>query len=110
MTEFLNRVFVDGEWRAANDGATFEVTNPVDGRVLAKAADRGLTGLDPAPVGDTLMADERVRLVSFTGSTEVGKLPMRAAADTAGGIGREGRPLGMHELLETKYVSLGGLS
>ncbi|ODU07587.1 MAG: succinate-semialdehyde dehydrogenase (NADP(+)) [Pseudonocardia sp. SCN 72-86] len=39
MTEFLDRMFVDGEWRRASGGATFVVTNPVDGRVLAEVAD-----------------------------------------------------------------------
>jgi succinate-semialdehyde dehydrogenase / glutarate-semialdehyde dehydrogenase len=41
-----------------------------------------ITGLDPAPLGAALMADERVRVVSFTGSTEVGRILMRQAADT----------------------------
>jgi succinate-semialdehyde dehydrogenase / glutarate-semialdehyde dehydrogenase len=40
------------------------------------------TALDPVPVSAALMADPRVRGISFTGSTEVGKLLMRAAADT----------------------------
>lgn len=38
--------------------------------------------LDPVPVSEVLMADPRVRAISFTGSTEVGKLLMRGAADT----------------------------
>ena len=38
--------------------------------------------LDPVPVSDALMADARVRMISFTGSTEVGKILMRGAADT----------------------------
>jgi succinate-semialdehyde dehydrogenase/glutarate-semialdehyde dehydrogenase len=37
--------------------------------------------LDPVPVSDVFMEDARVRLISFTGSTEVGKILMRAAAD-----------------------------
>ncbi|HVQ89527.1 MAG TPA: NAD-dependent succinate-semialdehyde dehydrogenase [Mycobacteriales bacterium] len=40
------------------------------------------TALDPVPVTAVLMADPRVRGISFTGSTEVGKLLMRGAADT----------------------------
>jgi succinate-semialdehyde dehydrogenase / glutarate-semialdehyde dehydrogenase len=40
-----------------------------------------VTASDPVPVGDVLFGDERVRKVSFTGSTAVGKLLMRLAAD-----------------------------
>lgn len=36
----------------------------------------------PEPIGQTLLQDERVRKITFTGSTEVGKLLMRGAADT----------------------------
>src|SRR4051812_32334389 len=38
--------------------------------------------LDPVPVSQTFMEDARVRMISFTGSTEVGKILMRGAADT----------------------------
>jgi succinate-semialdehyde dehydrogenase / glutarate-semialdehyde dehydrogenase len=41
-----------------------------------------VTTLNPVPVTEVVMADRRVRGVSFTGSTEVGKLLMRGAADT----------------------------
>lgn len=40
------------------------------------------TAREPAEVSAALMADSRVRGVSFTGSTEVGKLLMRGSADT----------------------------
>lgn len=40
-----------------------------------------VTTNDPAAVGDAWLADERVRKITFTGSTEVGKLLMRKAAD-----------------------------
>lgn len=40
-----------------------------------------ITG-DPKEIGQAWMDDERVRKVTFTGSTEVGKLLMRQAADT----------------------------
>lgn len=36
---------------------------------------------DPATFSDVVMHDERVRAVSFTGSTEVGKILIRASAD-----------------------------
>ncbi|MBX6395382.1 MAG: NAD-dependent succinate-semialdehyde dehydrogenase [Alicyclobacillaceae bacterium] len=41
-----------------------------------------VTGVRPGEIGDVLLADRRVRKVTFTGSTEVGKLIMRKAADT----------------------------
>jgi len=40
-----------------------------------------VTGSDPAPIGHTLLTDPLVRKITFTGSTEVGKLLMRGAAD-----------------------------
>lgn len=33
--------FIDGAWRAADDGAVFDVTNPADGTVLAAVPDMG---------------------------------------------------------------------
>ncbi len=41
-----------------------------------------LTSSDPATVGEILCADERVDMVTFTGSTAVGKRIMVAAAET----------------------------
>ncbi|MGH2444192.1 MAG: NAD-dependent succinate-semialdehyde dehydrogenase [Chloroflexota bacterium] len=41
-----------------------------------------VTGNDPASLVAPLMSDSRVRKLSFTGSTEVGKILMRQAADT----------------------------
>jgi succinate-semialdehyde dehydrogenase/glutarate-semialdehyde dehydrogenase len=38
--------------------------------------------LEPYEFTDVIMADARVRAISFTGSTEVGKILMRASADT----------------------------
>ncbi len=40
-----------------------------------------ITG-DPEPIAHTLLADSRVRKISFTGSTEVGKLLMQQSAAT----------------------------
>ena len=34
-----NRLFVDGEWVAAEDGATFDVHDPATGEVLCAVAD-----------------------------------------------------------------------
>lgn len=39
-------------------------------------------GFDPVPLADGVQRDSRVRVLSFTGSTEVGKILMRGAADT----------------------------
>ncbi len=41
-----------------------------------------ITCQDPVPFAEAIFADERVRKVSFTGSTEVGKLLIRQSADT----------------------------
>src|SRR5947209_9828014 len=41
-----------------------------------------VVGLDAADIASAVMEDERVRKVSFTGSTEVGKILMKQAADT----------------------------
>ncbi len=47
-----------------------------------------ITGND-REIGETWMEDERVRKVSFTGSTRVGKLLMRQAADTVKNLSLE---------------------
>ena len=41
-----------------------------------------VTAGDPVPVGAVMTSDPRVRLVTFTGSTEVGKILMRQSAST----------------------------
>ena len=41
-----------------------------------------VTGMDAPAMGETLCADERVRKITFTGSTEVGRILMRQSADT----------------------------
>ncbi len=40
-----------------------------------------VTTSDPGPVVETMLADRRTRMLSFTGSTEVGRLLLRTAAD-----------------------------
>lgn len=57
------------------------------GRIFEEAGLPGgclniVTCQDPVPFSETIFADERVRKVSFTGSTEVGKLLIRKSADT----------------------------
>ena len=36
-------LFIDGQWRSASDGNTYEVVNPVDGAVVAAVADASVT-------------------------------------------------------------------
>jgi succinate-semialdehyde dehydrogenase/glutarate-semialdehyde dehydrogenase len=40
-----------------------------------------VTALDPAPVGEVFLTDPRVRKLTFTGSTEIGKMIASRAAD-----------------------------
>lgn len=63
---------------------------PLTALKLAEAAERAgipkgviniVTG-DPQEIGEAWLQDTRVRKITFTGSTEVGKLLMRGAADT----------------------------
>ncbi len=64
---------------------------PLSALALAELADRAgipkgvfnvVTARDPVPVGAVMTSDPRVRLVTFTGSTEVGKILMRQSAGT----------------------------
>ena len=48
-----------------------------------------VTGADPAPIGAELTSSPLVRMVTFTGSTEVGKLLMRQSASTVKRVGLE---------------------
>lgn len=48
-----------------------------------------LPAQDPRPVSEFLLADSRVRKITFTGSTEVGKLLYRQSADTVKRISLE---------------------
>ena len=41
MSDQPELLFIDGEWREANDGRRFEVEDPADGSVLARVADAG---------------------------------------------------------------------
>jgi len=41
-----------------------------------------VTGMDPADLSSAIMEDRRVRKLSFTGSTEVGKILMKQSAET----------------------------
>ena len=41
-----------------------------------------VTGMDAPAMGNTLCADQRVRKITFTGSTEVGRILMQQSAET----------------------------
>ena len=38
MTEFLNKLYIDGEWRDGATGETFDVLNPADESVITSVA------------------------------------------------------------------------
>ncbi|WP_341318902.1 aldehyde dehydrogenase [Paraburkholderia sp. IMGN_8] len=42
------RAFIDGEYRAAEGGRTFDCLSPIDGKLLAKVADSGAADVDAA--------------------------------------------------------------
>jgi succinate-semialdehyde dehydrogenase/glutarate-semialdehyde dehydrogenase len=44
---------------------------------------------DPEPIGDQLLSDQRVKKITFTGSTEVGKHLLKGSADTVKRISLE---------------------
>src|SRR5690606_41021812 len=48
-----------------------------------------ITTSDPVPVSEVLMADPRIAKITFTGSTEVGRILYRQAADTVKRISLE---------------------
>jgi len=64
---------------------------PLSALALAELADRAglpagvmniVTGMDAPAIGQALCADPRIRKMTFTGSTEVGRILMRQSADT----------------------------
>ena len=64
---------------------------PLSALALAELAKRAgfpdgviniVTGMDAPAMGEALCVDERVRKITFTGSTEVGRILMRQSADT----------------------------
>src|ERR1700753_3959815 len=42
------RAFIDGEYRHAANGRTFDCLSPIDGKLLAKVADSGAAAVDAA--------------------------------------------------------------
>ena len=62
---------------------------PLSALALAELAERAglpagimniLTGMDAPAIGETMCADDRIRKMTFTGSTEVGRILMRQSA------------------------------
>jgi succinate-semialdehyde dehydrogenase/glutarate-semialdehyde dehydrogenase len=70
-----------------------EVFRILDDVGLPRGVANLVTASDPAPVGDELLANPAVRKLTFTGSTEVGKMIARRAADS---IKRVSLELGGH--------------
>ncbi len=62
--------------------SALEIARIFDEVGLPKGVLSVLASRDPVPIVKPLMDDPRVRKISFTGSTEVGKILMRQAADT----------------------------
>ena len=58
-----------------------EIFKALEEAGLPAGAANLVTALDPRPVGDELLENPAVRKLTFTGSTEVGKLLARGAAD-----------------------------
>jgi succinate-semialdehyde dehydrogenase/glutarate-semialdehyde dehydrogenase len=71
---------------------------PLSALALAELAERAgfpkgvlniITAKDPVPVGNEMTSNPLVRMITFTGSTEVGKLLMEQAARTVKRVGME---------------------
>ncbi len=71
---------------------------PLSPRMLFEAIDRAglppgvvnlVTAADPVAVSGALVGDKRVRKITFTGSTEVGKILVRQSADTLARVSLE---------------------
>ena len=71
---------------------------PLSALALAELAERAglpkgvlnvVTAKNPVPVGEAMTSNPRVRMVTFTGSTEVGKILMAQAAGTVKRVGME---------------------
>lgn len=71
---------------------------PLSPTALFEAIDRAdlppgvanlVTSAEPEPIAPALLGDERVRKITFTGSTEVGKILVRASADTLARVSLE---------------------
>ena len=62
--------------------SALELARALEEAGLPKGVLSVVTGMDPADLSSAIIEDRRVRKLSFTGSTEVGKILMRGASDT----------------------------
>ncbi len=107
--DFPTQLFIDGEWRDASDGATFEVIDPSTGEVIAQVADaseddvramidgaaavQGEWAAMPAPERATIMRraarifEERIDELARLLSREQGKPVAQAIGELQYGIG-----------------------
>ena len=54
------RAFIDGEYRDAQSGRTFDCVSPIDGKLLVKVADSGAADVDAAVAAARRAFDARV--------------------------------------------------
>src|ERR671924_429756 len=83
-TQFETRLFIDGQWVPADSGRTPLCLMQVFECLAEAGCPAGVANLVLGPaqeVADEFLENPAVRKISFTGSTEVGKQLMRAAAD-----------------------------
>lgn len=107
--DFPTQLFIDGEWRDASDGATFDVLDPSTGEVVAKVADateddvramidgaaavQGSWGASPALERAAIMRraarifEERIDELARLMSREQGKPVAQAVGELQYGIG-----------------------
>lgn len=77
MTQDPGRtIYVDGQWRPADEGATFAVTDPATGEVIGQAADGGRADTEAA-----IAAADRA-LPAWSGTTAYQRAAVLARADT----------------------------
>src|SRR5919109_314925 len=83
-TQFETRLFIDGQWVPADSGRTLLCLMQVFECMIDAGLPAGVANLVMGPaaeIADEFLENPVVRKISFTGSTEVGKQLMRAAAD-----------------------------
>jgi acyl-CoA reductase-like NAD-dependent aldehyde dehydrogenase len=122
------QAYIDGEWCDADDGATFEVTDPATGQALGRvprmgAAEtrRAIEAANDTPyglaaymysrdVGRVFRVSEQLEcgiLGINTGFISVEVAPFGGVKES--GIGREGSKYGVDDWIETRYLPLGGI-
>ena len=124
------QAYIDGEWCDADDGATFEVTNPwheetfgpvaavrtfADEREAIEVANDTPYGLADymynRDAGRVFRVSEQLEygiLGINTGFISVEVAPVGGVKES--GIGREGSKYGVDDWVETRYLSLGGIT